>query len=164
MTPFMERFRETGVRETRSAIVAGQDDLPDGEFAFMEMYCNERGCDCRRVIINVIRPETGLTRIWATIGYGWDTLDFYRRWGGPGNDPVQMKGPYLDPLNSQTELSPALLDLFQTVLDSPDYVERLKRHYAMFRESVDKEHAVRMAEEAKRVENRRKRLRDPRRR
>ncbi len=130
----------------------------------MEMYCNERGCDCRRVIINVIRPETGLTRIWATIGYGWDTLDFYRRWGGPGNDPVQMKGPYLDPLNSQTELSPALLDLFQTVLDSPDYVERLKRHYAMFREAVDKEHGVRMAEDPKRVENRRKRLRDPRRR
>ena len=164
MTPFMERFRETGVRETRSLIVSGQENLPDGEFAFMEMYCNERGCDCRRVIINVIRPETGFRRIWATIGYGWDTLDFYRRWGGPGNDPVQMKGPYLDPLNSQTELSPALLDLFQTLLDSPGYVERLKRHYAMFRGSVDKEHGVRMAEEAKRVENRRKRLRDPRRR
>ena len=164
MTPFMERFRDVGVRETRSLIVAGQENLPDGEFAFIEMYCDERGCDCRRVIISVIRPETGFRRIWATIGYGWDSLDFYRRWGGPGNDPVEMKGPYLDPLNSQSELSPALLDLFQTLLHSPDYVERLKRHYAIFRESVDKEHGVRMAGESKRVENRRKRLRDPRRR
>ena len=164
MTPFMERFRDTGVRETRTLIVAGHATLPDGQFAFMDLYCNERGCDCRRVIINVIRPETGLARAWATIGYGWESLDFYRRWGSSGNDPVEMKGPYLDLLNTQTEFSPALLQLFQTLLDSPDYVERLKRHYAMFRESVDREHGARMARESQRVENRRKRLRDPRRR
>src|SRR5215813_4350966 len=58
--------------------------------------------------------------------------------GGAGCDPLALKGPYLDPLNPQTKYSAALLNLFRFLLQSPDYVERLKRHYQMFRESVEK--------------------------
>jgi hypothetical protein len=84
-------------------------DLPDGEYGFLEFYCNEPGCDCRRVMIDVLRPETGWSKIWATISYGWESLDFYRKWGGIASDPIETKGPYLDPLNPQTKYSPALL-------------------------------------------------------
>ena len=80
------------------------------------------------------------------------------------SDPVEMKGPYLDPLNPQTKYSSALLDLFRFILHSPDYIERLKRHYRMFRDSVDKGHALQDSLETNRFENRRKRLRDPKRR
>jgi hypothetical protein len=75
-----------------------------------------------------------------------------------------MKGPYLDPLNAQTEYAPALLNVFRFLLESPDYIERLKRHYAMFREAVDNAHRGRDRSASNRTENRRKRLRDPRRR
>jgi hypothetical protein len=85
-------------------------------------------------MIDVLRPETGGSKVWATISYGWESLDFYRKWGG--SDPVQIKGPYLDPLNPQTNYSSALLDLFRFLIQSPDYVARLQRHYQMFRESV----------------------------
>ncbi len=77
MTPFMERFPEKGASETRSVKVAGRHDMPDGEYGFLELYCNEPGCDCRRVTIDVLRPETGWSRILATISYGWESLDFY---------------------------------------------------------------------------------------
>jgi hypothetical protein len=163
MTPFMQRFREVGARETRSVTVGQQPDLPDGEYGFLEFYCDEPGCDCRRVVIQVLRPETGWSKVWATIGYGWESLDFYQRWGGAHSDPVEMKGPYLDPLNPQTRYSDALLDLFRFVVLSPAYVERLQQHYQMFRESVDRKHGDKN-QEAIRMENRRKRLRDPRRR
>lgn len=143
MTPFIARFPELGPAESRSVKVTKHPDLPNGEYGFLEFYCDEPGCDCRRVIIEVLRPETGWNKIWATIGYGWEGLDFYRRWGGAHSDPVEMKGPYLDPLNPQTEYSPALLELFRRVLQSPDYVERLKRHYRMFRESVGEERGIR---------------------
>jgi hypothetical protein len=164
MTPFIERFPELGAKETRTVKVPDRPDLPGGEYGFMEFYCNEPGCDCRRVTIRVMRPETGWGKIWATIGYGWEGPDFYRKWGGPTEDPIEMKGPYLDPINPQTEYSPALLDLFRFLIQSPDYVERLARHYQMFRRTLENGHGRLDDLEANRIENRRKRLRDPKRR
>jgi hypothetical protein len=165
MTPFIERFPETGARETRSVTITNRQDLPDGEYGFVELYCNESGCDCRRVTIDVLRPETGWSKVWATIGYGWENLDFYRKWGGgTASDAIEMKGPYLDPLNPQTRYSPALLNLFRVLLQSSDYVERLKGHYQMFRDSVDQRQGRQDGSETRRIKNRRKRLRDPQRR
>jgi hypothetical protein len=113
----------------------------------------------------VLRPESGWSKVWATIGYGWESLDFYRKWGGAGSDPIEIKGPYLlDPLNPQTKFSFALLPLFQFLIQSPEYVDRLQRHYQIFRESVEREHSHRITQQANRIENRRKRLRDPKRR
>src|SRR5205814_215279 len=59
MTPFMKRFPELGARETRSVTVPDKEDLPSGEYGFIELYCNEPQCDCRRVVVVVLRPETG---------------------------------------------------------------------------------------------------------
>ena len=45
-----------------------------------------------------------------------------------------MAGATLDPLNPQSEYSGALLNLFQEVLAAdPEYVQRLQRHYKMFK-------------------------------
>jgi hypothetical protein len=164
MSLFMERFPEVGARETRSAKITQQRDLPDGEYGFLEFYCDEPGCDCRRVMFQVLRPETGRSKVWATIGYGWESPDFYRRWSTAGCDPIEMKGPSLDPLNAQSQYSSALLDLFRFVLESTEYVERLKRHYRMFRDSVEKGYGRQGSLEAKPIENKRKLLRDLRRR
>ncbi len=164
MVPFVERFPVVGARETRSVTVTNRQDLPAGEYGFLELYCDEPGCDCRRVMIDVLRPETGWSKIWATISYGWESLDFYMEWGGAHSDPLEMKGPYLDPLNPQTEYSSALLNLFRYLIQSSDYVGRLKRHYQMFRDSLQQGPGRQVSLERKRVGNRRKRLCDPRRR
>jgi len=164
MTPFMARFPELGARETRSATAIGRRELPDGEYGFLELYCDEPGCDCRRVTILVLRPQTGWSKIWATISYGWEGPGFYREWSRAGSDPIEMQGPCLDPINAQTQYAPALLDLFRLLLESTEYVERLKRHYRMFRDTVERADDGRGSLEANRIENKRKRLRDPRRR
>ena len=162
MIPFMDRFPEVGARETKSVTVPPQQDLTEGEYGFVELYCDEPGCDCRRVTIDVLRPETGWSKVWATISYGWESLDFYRKWSGSSSDPAQVKGPYLDPLNPQTRYSPSLLNLFRFLVQSPDYVARLGRHYRMFRESIDAE--LGHTQETDRLENKRAGVRDPRRR
>jgi hypothetical protein len=54
MVPFYTEFPDLAAEETRYAIVRGHSRLPDGEYAFLEFYCNEPGCDCRRVFINVV--------------------------------------------------------------------------------------------------------------
>jgi hypothetical protein len=112
-----------------------------------------------------MRPDTGWSKIWATISYGWESPDFYQKWSA-ASDPIEMQGPCLDSLNAQTACSSVLLDLFRIVLQSPDYVERLKRHYRMFRDSLELEQRDGRPRSPKtnRPENKRRRLRDPRRR
>lgn len=104
-----------------------------------------------------MEPHLGHDRLWR-----WESLEFYRKWSGAGSDPADMKGPYLDPLNPQSRYSPALLDLFRLLIQSPDYVQRLKRHYQMFRDSVERKQ--RGSQDIPRLDNRRKRLRHPKRR
>jgi len=142
MSPFSERFPELAARETRSVTLRGRNDLPDGEYGFVELYCDEPQCDCRRVTIAVLRPHTGWKKFWATISYGWEKLAFYQKWSKSPEplDPEEWNGPYLDPLCEQTKFSPALLNLFHIVLASPGYAERLKRHYRLFRTAVKQEY------------------------
>ena len=115
-------------------------------------------------MMDVLRAETGWSKVWATISYGWESLDFYRPWAVGDSDPIQIKGPYLDPLNPQTKYSSALLNLFRFLIQSPEYVLRLQRHYQMFRESVDRAENRSHSQETNRIENRRKHLRDLKRR
>jgi hypothetical protein len=81
MTPFMKRFPEQGACETRSVTITDRDDLPNGENGFIELYCDESNCDCRRVMVVVLRPETGW-KFWAAINYGWESIEFYQKWAG----------------------------------------------------------------------------------
>ena len=60
---------------------------------------------------------------------------------------------------------PRFLKCSKSFLESPDYVERLKRHYRMFRDSVEKgQNRQPGLDEVRRLENKRKHLRAPNRR
>lgn len=139
---FHELCPEVGLRETRTvALPAGSDlGLPADSYAFLELYCSETGCDCRRVYFQVV-AQSNPGVVLAVISWGWEPLEFYRRWGSfpkTAKDAKGMKGPALAPLNRQSDLAPALLELAGNVLlSSPEYVERIKRHYALFRGKID---------------------------
>lgn len=131
MVPFYSRFRELAFAEMRSVTTRGYSSLPDADYGFLEFYCNEPACDCRRVLLQVIREGTG-TRVWASINFGWETPSFYHRWSPGDPEGAQNSGSYLDPLNPQTEHSKALLDLFRNTLQTDiEYVRRLERHYQL---------------------------------
>jgi hypothetical protein len=132
MIPFYTRFRDLAFKEMRSATVRGRPGLPNGEYGFLELYCDEPGCDCRRVMIDVITPTSG-PKIWATINYGWESLEFYEQWMRNKETAHELYGAMLDPLNPQTGYSNALLQLFNQILQDETYVERLKRHYHLFK-------------------------------
>ncbi len=138
MIPFYTKYPDLAVNETRTITVRGRDDLPDGEYGFVELYCNQVSCDCRRVIIRVMTPTTG-PKIWATISFGWESVDFYARWMGSKESAMDCKGPSLDPINPQTKYSLVLLSLFEQLLTDEKYVERLKKHYELFKRTTRKE-------------------------
>lgn len=155
--PFYERFRELALSETRSFTVdeGNYPGLPADEYALLEAYCNDKNCDCRRVFFNIASRKQ--QRIVAVISYGWESEAFYRKWYGGGNDELvrmvvsEMMGLGLNSASPQSGIAPALLAPVRDILlDDPAYVERLKRHYRIFKEKTDPKH-FRKTEAAKRV-------------
>jgi hypothetical protein len=139
--PFHEQFTELAFLETRSITIRNNLGLPDDDYGFLEAYCNDENCDCRRVFFNVLSRKRA--EMVAVIAYGWEDSAFYTRWYRQ-NDPSiiqELQGPILNPGSKQSELAPALLKLVRdTLLKDPAYVDRLKRHYWMFKEKVDPKH------------------------
>ena len=123
----------------------------------IEMYCDEPGCDCRRVFFSVLSSQT--TQVEAVIAYGWENIHFYTQWMGD-DDPQTaraLKGPILNPGSPQAAFAPALLDIVKNViLQDEQYVARLKTHYTLFRETIGSKRKVQQPRRQKK--NRRPRL------
>jgi hypothetical protein len=140
MAPFYTRFPDLAFEEMRTVYVQGHPRLPDGHYGFLELYCNEKGCDCRRAILQVVSPLTK-DKVWATINYGWENVEYYESWmPGDRETAREMAGATLDTLNVQTRYANALLELFESLLLTDQaYVDRLKRHYRQFKEAIRNE-------------------------
>lgn len=138
---FHEHFPEIAARETRSITVQEKlsSGLPPGEYGFLDMYCNERKCDCRRVFFYVVSPTK--KEPVAVIAYGWESRKFYAKWMGD-DDPEIMKdlqGPVLNMGSPQSSLAPAILEIVKDIiLQDSAYIERIKTHYKMFRDKIDR--------------------------
>jgi hypothetical protein len=126
--PYVQIVGEHGFKETRSALVRNHARLPDGNYGFLELYCGDPTCDCRRVLIQVLREDSA-DRVWATINYGFATLEYYGVWVGDPSVAVHLAELSLEPTGCQSPFAPALLELFRNLLDAPEYAARLERHY-----------------------------------
>ena len=135
--PFYEKFPDLAVKETRVLNVFNHPGLPSDEYGLLEMYCDEPGCDCRRVMFNIQRPNS--KQADAVVAFGWESEEFYKKW--LGNTPVdvqELQGPVLNSASHQSQLAPLLLQQVKFILEDAKYVERLQRHYAMFRAEVER--------------------------
>ena len=132
--PFHEYCPKDAESETRSIAVVNDPDLPAGDYALLESYCQDPDCDCRRVFLCVRSRR----RVEAVIAFGWESRNFYARWMGSRDprDIDQFKGPCLNLMSPQSDLAPALLRAVQDVLEDASYVASLKRHYAMFKQAL----------------------------
>ncbi|MDA0349822.1 MAG: hypothetical protein O3C43_22350 [Verrucomicrobia bacterium] len=109
--------------------------LPPGEFAFVEFYCADPSCDCRRVVLQVWSKDT-LGQSLASISYGWEDEAFYTEWNhGDAQMGRDMKGPELEFFQPQSNLADKLLHQFkETIMSDKAYLKRLETHYAFAKE------------------------------
>ncbi len=124
MRSFDHLFPEVALDETRFIVLAAspsaESNLPADTYQLREFFCVEAGCDCRRVVLHVNGLAAG--RTLATISFGFDRK-------------AKDAGPYLDPLNPQSQHADELLALVTDVpLSDKSYVARLERHYRMVKE------------------------------
>jgi hypothetical protein len=142
MIPFHSLLPELAQREVRCVHLgaapegAPEPALPADEYLYLEYYCDDLDCDCRRVFLEVIaKGQPG--KVFASIGYGWEKVSFYRKrmpWA-----PDEARGTVrveLDPLNAQSEFAQDFLELFRRVVLDEPYRLRLRRHYQLFREEL----------------------------
>ena len=132
MSPFVSRFPELGADETTGLDRRQHEGIPPGEYAFLERYCDEKGCDCRRVLIQVLEKDSG-PKVWASINFGWESTEFYQKWMRSRALAEEASGSCLDPILPQTRYANALLDYFNEFVEDPVYLNRLKHHYSMFK-------------------------------
>src|SRR5450759_4670754 len=127
MMSFHLLFPEEAKNETRTVTPMNHDHLPSRAFAFLEFYCVDPSCDCRRVILNVIDPKNG--KQVATINHAFE----------PPKPPFEDEGQtFLDLMNPQSSMSDALLDLFEDMVANDEvYRQRLERHYKRWKSVVD---------------------------
>jgi hypothetical protein len=136
LVPFTRLFPELGHKETRVVEFPDEGELPKGRYAFLENYCDNPACDCRRVVLCVVN-EAVPREILASINFGWESLEYYAKWMGSKEDARDMVGATLDPVLPQSSQARLLHGLFKdVVLRDPAYVERLKWHYAMFKAAL----------------------------
>ncbi len=136
MIPFHTRCPDIAQREIRFIRTApGSGGLPPDEYAFLEFYCDDPKCDCRRAFLQVLsRNRAGA--VMASINIGWEAPEFYRnKFPYLPEAATEITAGSLDPLNQQSEHAPELLALFQECVADEAYKARLKRHYELFRKS-----------------------------
>lgn len=124
LIPFVELFPRQAMATTRTITIRGHPKLPDDEYALVKAYCPDPACDCRRVMLNVLGRWRRQQGYLASISFGFD------------RDP-ELAGPFLDPLNPQSQYAGVLFDLVAQILESdPGYVARLEAHYHQVKQAV----------------------------
>ena len=129
MLPFNRLFPDRSKSDARALRVRwAHGGLPVDDFVLVEHYCALPGCDCRRVLLGVVRASTRAHV--ATINYVFGTA------GDPGG-PAGA-GASLDTKNTQSELSNELLALFvESCVGDPRYVDQIEEHYRLWRQIIE---------------------------
>jgi hypothetical protein len=132
--PFAVVFPEIGAEETRCLYVLQKDQVEVGCYGFCELYCIDPACDCQIVRFIVMTPDG---RTEAIITYGWNDKAFYDE--AFSSDDHNFPGPDFAFLEPQGPHAKYFLNFCKEVLITDDsYVERLKRHYALFKKEAKK--------------------------
>lgn len=136
LVPFLNRHPKIALREMLNLrIKPGNPSLPEGNYTFLENYCADRKCDCRRVSLQVLK-EGDFKQPIASISFGWDSEQFYTKLDGADIAADTVVG-FLDPLNYQSEHADGVLEAFQHCLqENPELRDWFLAHYTIFKNGL----------------------------
>jgi len=122
------QVRTVGLRDSRQ--------LPDGNYRFVDTYCTDPSCDCRKTMILVYRNDVHV----STINFGWETDAFYQKWMGNSKDEevtALMSGATID-ITSPDRVPPqGMLAFFMALLDD-NWRAKFRTHYAAVKTTLAK--------------------------
>ena len=122
--------------QVRSVSIKQSPQLPDGEYSFIDMYCADPACDCRKTMIQVMHNGN----LVSIINYGWESATFYENWMGSsekGNTVPKMHGASIDITSPNLVSTDGTLALFNALLNDI-WIAKFKRHYDEFKAASSK--------------------------
>mgnify|MGYP003922146035 FL=1 len=123
--------------QIRTVTLNNSPQLPDGEYTFIDGYCTNPGCDCRKTIIRIIHNDHHV----ATVDYGWESPKFYAKWGRIDDElSREMSGLSIDFMSPGLIDREATLSFMEELLDE-QWISRIKSTYQAVRTAVKKETA-----------------------
>ncbi len=103
--------------------------LPNGEYAFVDFYCTDPKCDCRKTIIKIYHDKKHV----STVNYGWEKPAFYAKWGKIDDQMSRdMSGLSIDFMSPDLMDSPTALRLMKALLDEA-WIAKIQLTYGKIR-------------------------------
>ena|SRR3990167_2065633 len=138
---FFDKFPSLVKSEFRNifAIDGMYNNIPEGNYGFLELFCDRLSCDCRHVIIHVISMEPAF-KLLAVLRYGWESKEFYIDWMGDENELTElMPGPFIDTMYSPNDLvAKEFLSVFTNMIKTDKkYAKRIEAHYQMYKSVIE---------------------------
>lgn len=139
---FFDKFPDLIDSEFRNifAMEGMYKHIPEGNYGFVELFCDTPDCDCRTAMIHIMTMEP--VKLWASLRYGWEPRKFYRDWMGERNELTeQLPGAFIDVMSSPNNLAAEeFLSVFTNMIkNDKQYANRIETHYQMYREAIDNE-------------------------
>ncbi len=122
--------------EVRTVSIKQCPQLPDGEYSFIDTYCADPGCDCRKTMIQVMHNG----KLVSVINYGWESATFYENWMGSSaedNPMPKMYGASIDITSPDLVSTDGILALFAALLNDI-WIEKFKCHYDEVKAAISK--------------------------
>jgi hypothetical protein len=122
MVPFQQIFPRSNDPYMELTLLSKYGKAAKGAYTFVETFCIDKGCDCRRVTLLVLSPKGKLA---AVIGFGFDPRE-------------PLAGPFLDTFHKQSAAARDLLDIFTgRINEDAEWLGRMHDHYRQVRSHVD---------------------------
>lgn len=110
--------------------------VPMDSYVLREFYCTDSGCDCRRVLVQMM-PLNGPAQVAVSVNYGWEKAKYYRKWSRDPELWREMAGATLEPFAEQGPHARQFLKVFQRIIQDRALVAAFRRHYRLTKEKVD---------------------------
>ena len=143
LSPFVPAGELLGPEcQVRSVTLAADPYLPSGEYHFIDLYCSDNTCDCRRTIIQIFHGQ----KLVSIVNFGWESPKFYLRWLGSTRDvglAMEMSGVSIDS-SSPDRVSPkGILLLIKHLMDKK-WISIIKENYRLIRRITKPDNVIRL--------------------
>ncbi len=122
--------------QVRTVSIKQSPQLPDGEYNFVDTYCADPNCDCRKTMIQVMHNGN----LASVINYGWESAAFYKNWMGSSdkdNSMPKMHGASIDITSPDLVSADGVLALFNALLNDM-WIAKFRRHYGKVKAAMSK--------------------------
>ena len=143
LSPFIPAGEILGPEcQIRSVVLTDDPYLPSGAYTFLDTYCTDNTCDCRKTIIQIFHDD----KLVSIVSFGWESPKFYLRWLNSTRDrelATEMSGVSIDPSSPDLVSPKGILLLVKHLLDEK-WISMLKENYRLIRETAKPDNIIRL--------------------